>query len=255
MKSEEAPHFAEPEKKADPDNTFLLSILIAILILFPSIAEAGLSLSGATGYITVPSHEVSQRFDLAVSTRMHTTKSGSDEFLTNLALTFSPFENFEAGIQAPIDSAKDSTQIDPVLHFKASMKGLLPGDFSRLAFGGIFDTNPNNWHSLYLTAAGFGVAYNFGGEKYSGTSHFGKYKNNRPNSVSIIAGAQGDNALPGETGYRTAWMLDYNGDVVSLGWRLFADRGFSLHIAFQTQTSYDDFYDFKPVLFGFGANF
>ncbi|OQB50002.1 MAG: hypothetical protein BWY02_00942 [bacterium ADurb.Bin157] len=236
-------------------------LLAAFFILFSTAAAqcAGLSYQGPTGFIMTPSHLTvpEKQVDMAIHTRMYNvSKDSKDGMLTSMALTFSPFRNAEFGLQKTIDSEANAHDPDPTVNFKILLPPIGEGEFSQIAFGGVFDANPNNYHTLYLSVGGLGVGWNFGGNP-GGMANYGKFKksSDKPESVMLLIGAELPERVAGERGYKSRYYLDYNGDVFSLGWRYSSHRGFWAEAAVQSKTSYDDFYDYKPFILGLGANF
>lgn len=239
-----------------------LRITLFLLLIFLSCDTvfAGLTLQGPSGFIQVPSHKTvkAKEIELAAHTRLYRTPVTAEEgSLTHLAFAFSPFRDFEVGFQKAVDSRNAANDPDPTLNFKVRLPSLGTGEFSELAFGAVFDTNPNNYHTMYLTYGGFGLGYNFGGNPGSGMANYGRYDRDRkePESLCLLIGAAMPERRPGERGYKSQYFLDYNGDVFSLGWRLSSHRGFSIDAAVHSRSSYDDFYDYRPFILGLGANF
>ncbi|NCB37830.1 MAG: hypothetical protein EOM80_03595 [Erysipelotrichia bacterium] len=235
-------------------------VLLAGFLFIVSSLEAGLTLQGPSGFIQVPSHKTidAKEIELAVHTRMYRTPTTSEDgTLTHLAFGFSPFRDFEAGIQKAIDSRNDANDPDPTINFKVKLPPVGEGEFSELAFGAVFDTNPNNYHTMYLTLGGFGLGWNFGGNPGSGVANYGSYNRDKkePDALCLLIGAEFPGRKPGERGYRSQYYLDYNGDVFSLGWRYSSHRGFWIDAAVHGKSSYDDFFDYRPLIIGLGANF
>ena len=226
--------------------------------------NAGLSLQGPSGFVNVPSHKTvhEKEIELSVKTRKYDSFRGDknkDGYMTSFAFAFSPIKDVEFGIQADLDSETDRNNVetDPKLNFKVRLPSFGEGEFSQMAFGGVFDTNPNNYHTLYLTLGGLGIGWNFGGNEGIGTAAYGKYKKEKrkPEKLCLLFGAEIPGRKPGERGYKSQYVVDFNGDVVSLGWRYYSHRGFSVEVLGSTKTSYDVIYDYKPLTIGFGANF
>lgn len=245
--------------------TILIASLCSLCFLFAANScFAGLSLQGPSGFINVPSHKTvhEKEIELSLRTRMYESYKQDREksgYLTSVAFAFSPFKDAEFGIEADLDSesGRNNVETDPKLNFKVRLPSIGEGEFSEIAFGGVFDTNPNNYHTLYLTCGGLGIGWNFGGNEGIGTAAFGKYKSNskKPESVCLLIGAELPGRKTGERGYKSQYVLDYNGDLCSLGWRYYSHRGFSVEISASTKSSYDDFYEYKPLILGIGANF
>ena len=244
--------------------TFIPTLLFLFLLCSNSATHAGLSLQGPSGFVNVPSYKTvhEKEIELSVRTRMYESYKGDkdkDGYMTSLAFAFSPIRDVEFGIEADLDSESDRNNVetDPKLNFKVRLPSVGEGEFSQIAFGGVFDTNPNNYHTLYLTFGGLGIGWNFGGNEGVGTASFGKYNKNKrkPDELCLLFGGEFPGRKPGERGYKSQYVLDYNGDVVSLGWRYYSHRGFSIDISASTKTSYDGFYEYKPLIVGFGANF
>ncbi len=222
--------------------------------------SAGLTFQGPSGFIQVPSHKTvkAKEIELAAHTRLYRTpvtrESGS---LTHLAFAFSPFRDLEIGLQKAVDSRNAAHDPEPTLNFKVRLPPIGQGDFSQLAVGGFFDTNPNNYHTLYFSLGGIGIGWNFGGNPGSGMASFGKYNRGKkePESLCLLIGAELPERRPGERGYKSQYIVDYNGDVFSCAWRYSSHRGFWIDAAVHSKSSYDSFYDFRPFTIGLGANF
>lgn len=244
-------------------NSLAGSLLLAVLLFCASPVQAGLTLQGPSGFINVPSHKTvnEKEIELGVHSRMYSNafNKEQDGVMTSFAFAFSPIKDIEFGIQADLDSKEkqNNVETDPKLNFKVKLPSLGEGEFSQVAFGGVFDTNPNNYHTLYLTFGGLGIGWNFGGNEGSGRAAYGKYKEaeKKPQSLCLLLGVELPGRKPGERGYKSQWILDYNGDVASIGYRYASHRGFSIDVSASTKTSYDSFYDYKPLIIGFGANF
>lgn len=252
-----------PNQTNNAQSLLFTSLLICLSIITTPVF-AGLTTHGPSGFINVPSAKTinEKSIELGVHTRMYESYKNDKEkdgFMTSLAFGFSPIKDVEFGIQADLDSqsGRNNVETDPKLNFKIRLPSIGEDEFSEVAFGGVFDTNPNNYHTLYLTFGGLGVGWNFGGNEGVGTASFGKYddKEKKPDSVCLIVGAELPGRKSGERGYKSQILVDYNGDVFSLGWRYASHRGFSVDVSASTKTSYDSFYDYKPLSIGFGANF
>jgi len=240
---------------------FMRALLLAVaLISMQTTLHAGLTVQGPSGFIQVPSHKTvdAKEIELAVHTRMYKVPvTGKDSSLSHMAFAFSPFRDFEFGFQKAIDSRNTANDPDPLINFKVRLPAIGSGELTEIAFGGVFDTNPNNYHTLYFSIGGFGLGWNFGGNPWSGMANYGGYnsKKHEPQSVCLLIGAAYPERLPGERGYRGQFLLDYNGDVVSAGWRYSSHRGFWVDAAVHSKSNYTDFYDYRPLILGLGANF
>lgn len=242
---------------------FISITLVVFFLLISSVTQAALTIQGPSGFINVPSpktiHE--KEIELGVHTRMYQNVKNKEQdgWMTSVAFGFSPIRDVEFGVQADIDSkeSQNGTETDPKINFKVRLPSIGEGEFSEVAFGGVFDTNPNNYHTLYLSIGGLGIGYNFGGNEGVGTAAYGKYKegSKKPQAICLMLGAELPGRKPGERGYKSQYVIDYNGDVFGFAWRYASHRGFSVEIGAQTKTSYDGFYDYKPLIIGLGANF
>ena len=238
----------------------ILPVLLAGFAVLASPLSAGLTLQGPSGYIQVPSHETveAKGVEIALHNRLYKVPNSSDEgYLTSMAFAFSPFRDLEVGLQKNLDSRNSAVDPDPTVNFKVRLPSIGEGEFSEVAFGAVFDTNPNNYHTMYLTLGGFGLGWNFGGNPGSGMANYGSYDRGKkePASLCLLIGAKFPARKVGERGYRSQYFLDYNGDVVSAGWRYSSHRGFWVDAAVHSPGSYDDFYDYRPLIVGVGANF
>lgn len=247
------------KKKSNPG-----SLLIAFLALgaffYAAPLKAALTLQGPSGFIQVPSHETvkEKQIEVAARYRMYKVpKTGEDSSLTNFSFAFSPLKDFEIGFAKAIDSRNAANDPDPLMSFKVRLPSIGSGEFSEVAFGGVFDANANNYHTLYLTIGGFGLGWNFGGNRYSGMASFGAYDRGKhePESLCLLIGAEYPKRRPGERGYKGQAYIDYNGDVYSGGWRYSSHRGFWVDFSVHSKSSYTDFYDYRPFIVGLGANF
>lgn len=233
---------------------------IAIFSLISLQAEcAHTTWQGPTGFINVPSHLTipEKQIDMAIHTKMYRVPNTNKEgWLNSMAFGFSPFKNLEMGVQKTMDTRQGSKDPDPTVNFKVSLPPIGNGDFAQFAFGGVFDFNQNNYNTLYLTCGGFGVGWNFGGNP-GGMSNYGKYNKHKeePKSLCLLFGVELPARKDGERGYKSQYFLDYNGDVAAFGWRYSSHRGFWVDASCQSKSSYDEFYDYKPFILGFGANF
>ena len=249
------------KKRLVPDKKIISFVLTLIFFLFISASTyADLTLQGPSGFIQVPSHETikAKQVELGVHTRMYNVPKSSDEgFLTNMAFGFSPFRDFEIGVQKAMDSRNSALDPDPTINFKVRLPSIGEGEFSEAAFGMLLDTNPNNYHTMYFTLGGFGVGWNFGGNPGFGVANYGAYNKDKkePESICLLVGAEYPKRRPGERGYKSHYFVDYNGDVFSLGWRFKSHRGFWIDLATHSKSSYTDFYDYKPLIIGIGAIF
>ncbi len=244
------------------DRISLVVLIVCGFLLLPAIAGADLTPDGPSGYVRVPSHTTIKYRQVEWSAHARQYKSpgaGRLRSLTDLAMGFSPIKDFELGFQKTLDTnrATEAYDPDPTVNFKVRLPSMGDGYFSETAIGMILDTNPNNYHSLYFTVGGFGVAWNFGGNPYVGTARYGTYDRGRhqPKNLCLIVGADLSPGVPGERGYRSHYFADYNGDVFSLGWRLKSHRGFWVDAAASTKSTYTDFYDYQPLTIGVGAIF
>ncbi|MBU1105813.1 MAG: hypothetical protein KKB51_04010 [Candidatus Riflebacteria bacterium] len=241
--------------------TRLLHVFVLLLLFICNKpAYAGLTLQGPSGFIQVPSHQTvkAKEIELAAHIRMYKVPvTSKDAYLTNLAFAFSPVRDFEIGIQKMMDSRNEANDPDPLINFKVRLPTIGSGELAEVAFGAVFDTNPNNYHTMYVTLGGFGLGWNFGGNPGSGMANYGGYDRNtkKPQSICLLIGAAYPERLPGERGYRGQYILDYNGDVISAGWRYSSHRGFWVDAAVQSKSNYTDFYNYSPLILGFGANF
>lgn len=225
-----------------------------------TVFSAGLTVQGPSGFIQVPSHKTvnAKEVEIAAHTRMYRVPVTAEEgYLTHLALAFSPFRDFEVGLQKAMESRNSANDPEPTVNFKVRLPSIGEGELSQVAFGGVFDTNPNNYQTLYLTFGGFGLGWNFGGNPGSGMANYGKYNRDKkePEALCLLIGAELPARKPGERGYRSQYFLDFNGDVFSLGWRYSSHRGFWADAAVHSKSSYDQFYDYRPLILGLGANF
>lgn len=245
-------------------NPMVAPVILLSLLLFayPGSAFCDLTLQGPSGFIQVPSHTTIRRgqFEMGFHTRLFKIPdTAKSRYLTHMAMGFSPIQDFEIGIQKAVDS-RDGSQDpdpDPTINLKARLPVIGSGELAETAFGIVLDTNPNNYHTMYLTLGGFGVGWNFGGTPKTGVANYGSWDRGRqePKSIFLLVGIDYPKPKPGERGYRSHYLFDYNGDVFSIGWRYKSHRGFWVDAAVHTKSTYTDFYDYRPLILGMGAIF
>ncbi len=236
--------------------------IILLLVFNVGPVFADLTLQGPAGFINVPSAQTIKykQIEWAARSRMFRVPgTGSERYLTNLSLGFSPIRDFEIGVQKAVDSRRgaDDFDPDPTINFKARIPPIGSGDFADTALGMVLDTNPNNYHSLYLALGGVSVGWNFGGNPGSGIANFGTYDRGRqaPKPLFFMFGGDLTPGLAGERGYRTHYFFDYNGDIFSAACRLKSHRGFWIDAAWHGKGTYDFQYDFLPLSIAVGAIF
>ncbi|MFZ2955807.1 MAG: hypothetical protein WA705_02780 [Candidatus Ozemobacteraceae bacterium] len=237
----------------------LLTFFLYLSATTPTWAD--LTLQGPSGFIQVPSAKTIRQggIELAAHARSFKTPTiGDNQYLTDLSLGFSPIRDLEIGVAKAIDSRRGKQDFDP--DPTVNVKVRLPSmgkDFSETALGLLLDTNSNNYHTMYFSVGGFGLGWNFGGNPGSGIAHYGEYDRGRkaPKSLCFLIGGDLTPGQPEERGYRGHVIADYNGDVFSLGWRFKNYRGFWMDLAAQSKSSYTDFYNYQPLIFGVGAIF
>lgn len=217
-------------------------------------------MQGPSGFLQVPSQKTikAKEVEMSVHTRMYRVPVTEDDAtLTSLALGFSPFRDFEVGVQKSIDSRNTAHDPEPTINFKVRLPPIGEGAFSEAAFGMLVDTNPNNYHTMYFTIGGVGVGWNFGGSPGFGTANYGSYnrETKEPDALCLLIGTEYPSRHPGDRGYNSHYYVDYNGDVFSAGWRFKSHRGFWVDATVHTKSSYTDFYDYKPLILGVGAIF
>jgi hypothetical protein len=236
--------------------------LLGLVLTFSAPVQADLTFAGPSGFIHSPSGTTIKEkgIELGFHTRLfQVPKTSNKRFLTNLTMGFSPVKDFEIGVAKAMDSrtGANDPDPDPTVNLKVRLPPIGTGELTETAVGLILDTNPNNYHSLYLSVGGLGVSWNFGGNPGSGIAHLGSYDSGKkePRSVSFFVGADLTPLKPGERGYRSHYLVDYNGDVFALAWRYKSHRGFWVDAGVQSQTTYRDWYDYLPGFIGFGAIF
>jgi len=240
---------------------YLGVLLLVCFLACGAVARADLTLQGPSGFIQTPGGTTikAKGIEWAWHTRSYRIPGTRDQrFLNHLAMGFSPLRDIEVGIAKAIDQrrGKEDFDPDPTVNLKARLPFMGEG-FSQCAVGMLLDTNPNNYHTLYFTVGGCGVGWNFGGNPGSGVAAYGQYDRGRkrPKDVAFLLGGDLNPGPAGERGYRPHFLVDYNGDVISFGWRHKSHRGFWADIFFHTRSSYTDFYDYQPVILGVGAIF
>ena len=250
-----------PMIKKTKKNSNLFIYLFAVLMFLTVLPVQGsLTLQGPSGFVQVPSEKTikAKEIEMAVHTRIYAVPlSSKDGYLTSLAFGFSPFRDFEIGVQKNIDSRNSALDPDPTVNFKVRLPSIGQGEFSEAAFGMLVDTNPNNYHTMYFTLGGFGVGWNFGGNPGYGTASYGSYNRDKkePDSICLLIGTEYPKRHPGDRGYKAHYYADYNGDVYSIGWKYQSHRGFWVDAAVHSKSSYTDFYDYRPLILGVGAVF
>lgn len=238
-----------------------LLVLVALFCAVLTTAGADLTLQGPSGFMQVPAATTIKAKGIEWGAHVRPFKApgtGTDHYLTEVAMGFSPIRDFELGVAKAMDSrrGKDDFDPDPTVNLKVRLPQM-GGDFKEVALGMLVDTNPNNYHTLYFSVGGCGVGWNFGGNPGSGIAHYGSYDRGRrePKALCLLVGGELYPPKPGERGYRSHYMIDYNGDVFTLGWRFKSHRGFWVDAGVQTKSSYTDTYDYQPLIFGLGGIF
>lgn len=237
-------------------------LLIGGMLSGGTMVLADVTIQGPSGFIQTPSARTIDlgQLEFAVHTRAYSRPmTGNTAFMSHLALGFSPLRDVEIGVGKEIDSRRGANDFDPdpTLHFKVRLPPLGSDEFSEIGFGMLLDTNPNNYHTMFLSVGGFGVGWNFGGNPGSGIARYGSFDRaqQRPNPLCLLVGIDYPPRQPGERGYRSHYLFDYNGDVFSCGWRFKSHRGFWVDAALSSKTTYSDWRDYQPLTIGFGAIF
>lgn len=241
---------------------WLVFLLLLISASHVTTAKADPTLQGPSGYINVPAATTIKQGQVEFSEHAkfyEIRNTRSDGIYHYLTLGFSPIRDLEVGVQKIANSRTGASDLDPdpTVNFKVRLPRMGRAELSETALGMVLDTNPNNYHTLYFTIGGFGVAWNLGGNPGIGTAQYGTWNRNKkaPTTVCLIAGGELTPGKPGERGYRTHCYLDYNGDIFSLAWRYKSHRGFFIDAGVHTATSYDVERKYQPLFLGCGGIF
>lgn len=243
-----------------------LNFIILYIFIMHFLAFADATLLGPAGYIYVPNHRLPNKgqFEFGIHTQKLEYINNNNRInrhKTNLAVNFSFIQNFEISLSKAIIT-EGMTQVsdtdpDPIIGLKVKLPAIGDGDLSEPAFGILLDTNPNNYHTLYFTLRGFGIGYNFGGNKYSGIANLGSYDKSRhePKKVCLLLGLEYPSYQLKRQNYQGYYIVDYNGDFITFVYRYKSARGFWFDVGYQTKSSYTELYVHQPIIFGVGGNF
>lgn len=235
-------------------------VIVVFALFFIAVFElsAGVTTLGSKGFLNVPSHRTVKKGEIEAAFRYQYLRipDSASTYKQNLALVFSPVYDFELGISKAFVSDYEK-EPDPVLSFKARIPSLGEDYLSDIAVGMVLDTNPDNYHTAYIMFGGFGVGYNFGGNRFSGVANYGRYNHDRnePESFCILIAMQTPERTPGQRGYLSQYFFEFNGDVMSAGLRYSTHRGFSAELAVSGKGSYNDIHGHTPVSVAISARF
>lgn len=211
------------------------SLLLSALGLALSVgsAFAGLSLSGPTGLVMIPTALTLKQWEVDASAdrwdlRRPNMRSGFTDLRAAVGVQSTNDSGVELGIVSP--EAKAIGLDSAYLFGKYRIPGLLPG--GALAVGGIFSTDKSHYSNLFLVGSS-AIAPNFALHYGGGVSIYGD-----PNGWSWFGGrrangrADGAFALfGGEVDWRRFKLnLDYNGSFMSYGLNYFPDSFFSVNL-------------------------
>ena len=233
---------------------FLLRCLFG-LTLGVSSAFAGLSLSGPTGLVMIPTALTLKQweFDLAIDRWNFSAPGGSGDFTDArgaVGVLATPDSGLELGLVKP-DAAKLGLT-DAYLFGKYRIPGLLPG--GALAIGGVFSTDKSQYSSIFLVGSSavapmFALHYGGGVNVYGdplGWAWFGgRRSNGRADGAFALFG--------GELDWRRFKLdVDYNGSFMSYGLNYFPDSFFSVQIFHLGRGDYERTVGINHQ-FGYGA--
>ena len=236
-----------------PTRSLLLSAL-GLALSFGT-AVAGLSLSGPTGLVMIPTALTLKQweFDGAASRWDISKPTGSSQF-TDLRGAVGVTSTVDSGVELGL-VAPDAPLINlssPYLFGKYRIPGLLPG--GALAVGGIFSTDKSHYSSLFVVGSSavapmFALHYGGGVNVYGdplGWSWFGgRRANGRADGAFALFG--------GEFDWRRFKVdVDYNGSFMSYGVTYFPDSFFSVNLFHLGSGDFERAIDLTHR-FGYGA--
>lgn len=218
-------------------------------------AFAGLSLSGPTGLVTIPTALTLKQWEVDVSADRWDLRRGTrNDSFTDLrgavGVASTPDSGVELGIVSP--DAKVLGLDSAYLFGKYRIPGLLPG--GALAVGGIFSTDKTHYSSLFFVgssavAPSFALHYGGGVNIYGdplGWAWFGgRRSNGRADGLFALFGGEFD-------WRRFKVNVDYNGSYMSYGVNYFPDSFFSVNLFHLGRGDYERAIDLKHR-FGYGA--
>lgn len=196
-------------------------------------AIAGLSLSGPTGLVMIPTALTLREWevDLAVDRWTFSAPGGRGDFTdlrAGVGVTSTVDSGLELGLVAP--DARRIGLDSAYLFGKYRIPGVLPG--GALAVGGIFSTDKTHYSSIFFVgssavAPNFALHYGGGVNVYGdplGWAWFGGRRDNgRANGAFALFG--------GEVDWRRFKLnIDYNGSFMSYGINYFPDSFFSINL-------------------------
>jgi len=146
-------------------------------------------------------------------------------------------KELEVGFSKKLDTMQNA--YDPGLSL--NLKYLFPDAKAlKVATGMIIETDSNSYSSAYIVAgkevAFFGLGANFGGHRAypMNAAHYGAYNftDMAPQNFYFIAGANFDLKIAQMT-------VEYNSDMFSVGFRVPTVEGYSVNVAYTSDSDYD----------------
>lgn len=208
-------------------------IFALALAVVPGPCRAGLSLSGSTGLITIPTALTLRQYegDVAFDVWSLGTQRGSSDFNV-LRGAIGVQDGGDAGVELGI-TKPHATPIglrDAYVFGKYRIPGVLPG--GALAVGGVFSTDKSHYSSLYLVGSSaiapkfalhYGGGVNIYGDPFGWSWFGGRRENGRADGGFALFGGEYD-------WRRFKVNVDYNGSFLSYGVNYFPDSFFSLSL-------------------------
>jgi len=196
-------------------------------------AFAGLSLSGPTGLVMIPTALTLKKTEVDLSLdRWDIDAPTATTNFTDLRGAAGVIDAPDSGLELGLTRAENSTVglSDTYLFAKYRLPGLLPG--GALAAGGIFSTDKSHYSSLFVVGSSavapmFALHYGGGVNVYGdplGWAWFGgRRANGRADGAFALFGGEAD-------WRRFKFDVDYNGSFMSEGLNYYPDSFFSLHL-------------------------
>lgn len=219
----------------------VIGILLTAFLLTAGTAAADPSLAGPTGLFLTPSPAVCKpgKFSGGLYLQSYSIQREASSSERSLIVNglYGISRVVEVGFSKSLDSMQSS--FDPGLSL--NLKYLFPDSKAlKVAAGMVIETDNNSYSSAYLVAgqeiAYFGMGVNFGGHRAypMNKSHYGGYDFSEmaPNNFFFIAGANFDLKVANLT-------VEYNSDAFSFGFRVPTVDGYSVNLAYISDSDYD----------------
>ena len=226
-----------------------LSIIKLVIMLIICLADFSLtrnasadpSIAGPTGLFLTPSPVVCKPGKFSGALYLENYSIQRADTSSNRKITVNGLYGITSAAEIGFSKSVDSMQssYDPGLSI--NLKYLFPDAKAlRVAAGLIVETDNNSYSSAYMVAgqevAFFGLGVNFGGHRAYplNKAHYGAYDFTEmaPNNFFFLAGANFDLKIANMT-------VEYNSDAFSVGFRVPTIDGYSVNVAYISDSDYD----------------